>query len=83
MCIRDRLSDGMHMAVACAAAAIDAGAVMVKTATSPMGVPLTQDFASYMEIKGDAKGLRCGLRTTELGLSLIHISSLPPPASCT
>ena len=61
------LSDGMHMAVACAAAAIDAGAVMVKTATSPMGVPLTQDFASYMEIKGDAKGLRCGLRTTELG----------------
>ena len=61
------LSDGMHMAVACAAAAIDAGAVTVKTATSPMGVPMTQDFAAYMEVKGDAKGLRCGLRTTELG----------------
>ena len=60
------LSDNMHMAVACAAAAIDAGAAAVKTAVSPMGVPLTQDFAAYMAIKGDAKGLRCGLRTTEL-----------------
>ena len=60
------LSDNMHMAVACAAAAIDAGAAAVKTAVSPMGVLLTQDFAAYMAIKGDAKGLRCGLRTTEL-----------------
>lgn len=60
------LSDGMKMAVAGAAAAIDVGASVVKVSISPMNVPLTQDVAAYLQAKADAKGLRCNLRTTEL-----------------
>ena len=60
------LSDGMKMAAACAAAAIDAGAEVVKTAITPMDVPTTEDFAAYLSARGDSKGLRCDLRTTEL-----------------
>lgn len=61
------LSDGLKMAVACAVAAIDAGADLVKTSISPMNVPLTEDFAAFLRAKGDAKGLRSELHTTELG----------------
>ena len=60
------LCDGMKMAAACAAAAVEAGASVVKTAISPMNVPLTEDFAAFIRTKGDALGIRCGLRTTEL-----------------
>ena len=60
------LCDGMKMAAACAAAAVEAGASVVKTAISPMNVPLTEDFAAFIRTKGDALGVRCGLRTTEL-----------------
>lgn len=60
------LSDGLKMSVACAAAAVDSGAVLVKTAITPLGVPTTEDFAAYLQAKSGEKGLRCGLRTTEL-----------------
>ena len=60
------LCDGMKMACACAAAAVEAGAAVVKTAISPMNVPLTEDFAAFIRTKGDALGIRCDLRTTEL-----------------
>ncbi len=60
------LSDGMRMAAACAAAAMDAGAAVVKTAITPMGVPCTQDLAAYLSARGEGKGLRWNLRVTEL-----------------
>lgn len=60
------LSDGLRMAVACAAAAVDAGAAVVKTAITPMDVPAMEDFAAYLQVKGEERGLRFGLRTTEL-----------------
>lgn len=60
------LSDGLKMSVACAAAAIDAGAATIKTAITPMGVPTTEDLAAYLQAKGSEKDLRCALRTTEL-----------------
>ena len=60
------LSNNLKMAVACAAAAVDAGAQVVKTAITPMDVPTTKAFAAYMTARGESKGLRCGLRTTEL-----------------
>jgi len=60
------LSNNLKMAVACAAAAVDAGAEVVKTAITPMDIPTTKAFAAYMTARGDEKGLRYGLRTTEL-----------------
>lgn len=60
------LSNNLKMAVACAAAAVDAGAEVVKTAITPMDIPTTKAFAAYMTARGESKGLRYGLRTTEL-----------------
>lgn len=59
-------SDGLKMAAACAAAAVDAGASVVKAAITPMGVTSTQDLAAYLSARGEGKGLRWNLRTTEL-----------------
>ena len=60
------LSDGLHMASACAAAALDAGAGLVKTAIAPMDAPTTEHFAAYLSARGESRGLRWNLRTTEL-----------------
>jgi len=60
------LSDGLRMSVACAAAAIGAGAVLVKTTISPMHTVLLEDFAAFAAAKGEACGFKTGLRTTEL-----------------
>lgn len=60
------LSDGLKMAAACAAAAVDAGASVVKAAITPMDVPATQDLAAYLSARGEGKGLRWNLRATEL-----------------
>ena len=60
------LSNNLKMAVACAAAAVDAGAEVVKTTITSMDLPTTKAFAAYMTARGESKGLHCGLRTTEL-----------------
>ena len=70
------LSDGLRMSVACAAAAVDAGAEVVKTAITPMDVPALEDFAAYLAARGDSKGLRCDLRTTELGRAAAQLKWL-------
>ena len=51
---------------ACAAAALDAGAGLVKTAIAPMDAPTTEHFAAYLSARGESRGLRWNLRTTEL-----------------
>ena len=56
------VSDSLKMAVAGAAAAVDAGAALVKTSISPVGVTLTEDFAAYLKAKGEERGLACELR---------------------
>jgi len=61
------LSDTLKMSVACAAAAVEAGASVIKTSISPMNVPLTEDFAAFVQAKGNDLDLRCAIRTTELG----------------
>jgi len=61
------LADNLKMSVACAAAAVEAGATVIKTAISPMNVPLTEDFAAFVQAKGNDMDLRCAIRTTELG----------------
>ncbi len=70
------LSDELHMATACAAAAVDAGAVWVKTSAAPAGVPLTQDFEKYIRCRGEAKGIRTELRSTELNRAAAQLRFL-------
>ena len=70
------LGNAMRMASACAAAAIDAGAAVVKTAVIDLDVPTTEDFAAYLQVKGEAKGLHCRLRTTELARSAAQLGWL-------
>jgi len=60
------LHDGMKMAAACAAAAVDAGADIIKASITPLDVPSTLDIAAYLTARGEGKGLRWNLRTTEL-----------------
>lgn len=60
------LSNSMHMAAACAAAALEAGAEVVKTAITDLDVPTTANLAAYLAARGEEKGLGWGLRTTEL-----------------
>lgn len=70
------LSDEIHMAVACAAAAVEAGAVRVKTSVTPMGVPLVEDFEKYIRLRGDARGIRVNLRGTELNRTAAQLQFL-------
>lgn len=60
------LHDGLKMAAACAAAAIDAGAEIVKASITPLDVPSIPDLSAYLSARGEGKGLRWNLRTTEL-----------------
>ncbi len=60
------VSDGLKMAVAGAAAAVDSGASLVKSSISPVGVTVTEDFAAYLKVKGEERGIACSLRTHEL-----------------
>ena len=67
------LSNNLKMAVACAAAAVDAGAVVVKTTVTQMEIPTIKAFAAYMTARGESKGLCCSLRTTELAQAVSQL----------
>ncbi len=60
-------SDEMHMAAACAAAAVAAGADGVKCTAVAAGLPTLEQVARFVEVKGAQLDLYTGLRTTELG----------------
>ncbi len=59
-------SDEMGMALACAAAAIPAGADGVKCTAVPAGYPTLEMLARFARTKGAALDFNIGLRTTEL-----------------
>ncbi len=61
-----QVSDEMSMGVACAAAAIAAGADGMKCVALPAGYPTLQQAARFVEVKGAALDIAMGLRTTEL-----------------
>ena len=59
------VSDELSMAGACAAAAVRAGAGEVKTASCG-GVTRLDEFAAILRGRGDAMGVQCGLRQSEI-----------------
>ncbi len=64
------ISNEIGMALACAAAAVDAGAAGVKTALKGSGCPSLEATAHYIERKGADKGISCRTKTTELARSV-------------
>ena len=46
------LSDGLKMAAACAAAAMDAGASLIKASITPLDRPSTSDLSAYLTARG-------------------------------
>ncbi|MBQ8088454.1 MAG: hypothetical protein IJ234_08550 [Clostridia bacterium] len=61
-----QVSDGMHMALACAAAAIAQGANGVKCTAIPAGYPTLEQLSEFVRVKGAALDIASGIRTTEL-----------------
>ena len=60
------ISDMLKMSVASAAAAVEAGAGVIKTSAAEMDCPSLVDLAAFVGVKGDELGISTGLRTTEL-----------------
>ena len=54
------------MAMACAASAIEHGAMGVKCTAAPLGFPTLEEMAHFARVKGSDMGIAIGLRTTEL-----------------
>ena len=71
-----QISDGMHMAAACAAAAIAAGADGVKCAAVPAGQVTLSQMADFLRVRGQDLDLTTGLRVTELTRTMGQIEKL-------
>lgn len=69
-------SDELHMAPACAVAAILAGVTQVKTATGIPGKLQLKAFADILNIKGDALGISSSLNRTACSSIIQVIDSL-------
>ena len=69
-------SDEMGMALACAAAAIKAGATGVKCTAVPMGYPTLETVARFAQIKGADMDIAVGLRTTELNRAVAQMERM-------
>lgn len=61
-----RLSDNLNMAVACAMAAVKAGADGVKTAVSGKNVLVTDKLADALSARGESLGVAIALKNTEI-----------------
>ena len=71
-----QVSDGMCMAAACAAAAVEAGADGVKCTAVPAGYTTLEQIARLAQVKGSALEIEIGLRTTELNRVVSQISRI-------
>ena len=69
-------SDQMGMALACAAAAVKAGASGVKCTAVPAGYPTLELVARFAQTKGADLDIAVGLRTTELNRAVKQLAWL-------
>ncbi len=60
------ISDNMNMAVACAFAAVNAGAGEIKTVTDGFAYPTVDSVMKVFKLRGDSNGISSKIRTTEL-----------------
>ncbi len=74
------ISDGINMALACAAAAVSEGASGVKCTTLPNGYPTIEELAQFVAVKGEDLGLATGVRVTELHRAVGQLGKILEPA---
>ena len=70
------ISDEMHMAAACAAAAVAAGAAGIKCTVAPAGFPTLEQVSKFIQKKGEALDIATGLRVTELTRAVSQLKRL-------
>ncbi len=71
-----QVSDEMHMALACAAAAVAAGADGIKCTAIPSLFPTLTQVSRFVEVKGEALDIASNIRTTELGRTVSGLEKL-------
>ena len=71
-----QLSDEMHMAAACAAAAVKAGADGIKCTVTSSGYPTLEQVSRFVQVKGEALDITTGLRNTELNRTVGQLTRL-------
>ncbi len=74
-----QISDTMHMAVACAAAAVREGAVGVKCTALPNGFVTMEELAKFVQVKGSDYDIMTQVRTTELHRSVTQLKKILEP----
>ena len=70
------VSDALYMAESCAAEAIRAGADEIKVVSCGGGTASLEKLASVISARGDALGVSCGVRVTELHRTAAQIERL-------
>ena len=71
-----QIRDELHMASACAAAAVMAGAAGIKCTACDAGYPTLTQIYDFVRIKGEDLALTSGLRSTELTRTVTHLSRI-------
>ncbi len=74
-----QVSDAMHMGVACAAAAVGAGAAGVKTTAFPMGYPTVEEMLRFVTVKGPSLDITAGTKTTDISRTATQLGWMLSP----
>ena len=74
-----QISDAMHMAAACAAAAVANGATGVKCTAVEAGYPTLEQLAKFVEVKGSELGISTQVRVTELHRAVGQLARILRP----
>ena len=75
-----QVSDEMGMGIACAAAALTAGAVGVKCTAVPAGYPTLEQVATLVQKKGADMDIASTLKTTDLTRTVAQLARVLQPA---
>ena len=74
-----QISDDMHMALSCAAAALKMGISGIKCTSVPAGLPTLEQVSRLVEVRGADLDIACRLRTTELNRAVGQLERMLTP----
>ncbi len=74
-----QISNEINMAVACAAAAVSAGAAGIKCSTLPGKYPSMEELAHFVQVRGNDLGIQTSIRTTELHRTVEQLKKILKP----
>ena len=73
------ISNGIHMALACAAAAVMNGATGIKCTAMESGYPTMEELAQFVQARGTDLDLMTSVRTTELHRVMVQLERILKP----